>query len=155
MASDKIKLLISSCLIGENVKYDGMNNFVGSQTIEKLQNQYELYHFCPEVEGGLSIPRLKCEIVSYHPLKIIDENRKNRTIEFLHGAKKTLRLCKENNIQIAILKSTSPSCSSKYVNDGTFTKNKISGLGITTLLLMKNGIVVVDETEIEKLLNYE
>jgi len=148
----KENLLISSCLYGEYVRYDGDHNKISTILLEKLKMKYNLFHFCPEVEGGLSIPRVACEIVSTNPLKIIDKNGQDQTKEFLKGAKKTLQLCIENNITKAILKANSPSCSSSFIYDGSFSGIKVEGEGATTQLLKDNNIEVFDEYEIEKLL---
>jgi len=148
----KENLLISSCLFGEYVRYDGDHNKIDSNLLDKLKTKYNLFHFCPEVEGGLSVPRVACEIVSLNPLKIIDKNGTEQTKAFLEGANKTAQLCAKNNITKAILKSNSPSCSSSFIYDGTFSGIKVEGLGATTQLLNDNGIEVFDEYEIEKLL---
>jgi len=145
-------LLISSCLYGEYVRYDGDHNRINTILLNKLKMKYNLFHFCPEVEGGLSTPRVPCEIVSFNPLKILDKNGTNQTEYFLQGAQKTLQLCVKNNITKAILKSNSPSCSSGFIYDGTFSGIKKEGLGVTAHLLIKNNIEVLDEFEIEKLL---
>ena len=145
-------LLISSCLYGEYVRYDGDHNRINTILLNKLKMKYNLFHFCPEVEGGLSTPRVPCEIVSFNPLKILDKNGTNQTEYFLEGAQKTLQLCVKNNITKAILKSNSPSCSSGFIYDGTFSGIKKEGLGVTAHLLIKNNIEVLDEFEIEKLL---
>jgi len=149
---NKKNILISSCLYGQFVRYDGNHNKINSDLLNSLESKYNLFHFCPEVEGGLSIPRVPCEIVSTNPLKILDKNGINQTEYFLQGAQKTLQLCIKNNITKAILKANSPSCSSKYVYDGTFSSVKIEGLGVTSRLLKENSIEVFDEYEIEKLL---
>ena len=148
----KENLLISSCLYGEFVRYDGNHNKIETPLLDKLKVKYNLFHFCPEVEGGLSIPRVACEIVSTNPLKILDKNGRDTTKEFFKGAKKTLQLCMENNIIKAILKSNSPSCSSTFIYDGSFSGIKVDGIGVTTQLLKDNNIEVFDEYGIEKLL---
>jgi len=148
----KENLLISSCLYGEYVRYDGDHNKINTILLDNLKMKYNLFHFCPEVEGGLSIPRVACEIVSTNPLKIIDKNGQETTKEFLKGAEKTLQLCIENNITKAILKANSPSCSSSFIYDGSFRGIKVEGVGATSQLLKDNNIKVFDEYEIEKLL---
>ena len=145
----KEKLLISSCLLGENVKYDGTNNSLDKLIIEKLKEKYELFSFCPEVAGGLPTPRIACELISEIPLKIINKNNEDKTIEFINGANKTLELCKKEGIKIALLKANSPSCSNNFIYDGTFTSTKIESLGVTTKQLANNNITVYNETEIK------
>lgn len=149
---EKESLLISSCLYGEYVRYDGNHNKIDGDTLKKLKCKYNLFHFCPEIAGGLSIPRIACEIVSHSPLKIVDKNGFDQTSAFMLGAKKTLEFCRTNNINKVILKSNSPSCSSKLIYDGTFSKIKVQGDGVTTTLLRENNIDVFDEHDIEELL---
>ena len=62
------------------------------------------------------------------------------TAEFEKGAKEVLNLAKLLNIKEAVLKQKSPSCGCGQIHDGTFSKTLISGDGITTALLKKNGI---------------
>ena len=148
----KPKLLISSCLLGEKVKYNGKDNKLSINTLDKLSNIYEIISFCPEVQGGLPTPRIPCEVISLNPLRVINKNKEDKTKEFVLGANKTLDLCKQENISIALLKANSPSCSSKYIYDGTFRSKKIESVGVTTSLLLKNNIKVFDETQINELI---
>ena len=148
----KEKLLISSCLLGELVKYNGSHNSFDEVTITKLKNRYNLYPICPEVVGGLPTPRTPCEIVSHDSIKVLNKDGVDKTKEFLSGAKKTLELCKQENIKLALMKKNSPSCSNSQISDGTFTKTRIDGLGVTVELLIKNSVKVYNESEIEKLI---
>ncbi len=144
----KEKLLISSCLIGENVKYNGKNNAIDLTTLEK---KYTLIPFCPEVEGGLPTPRPPSEIVSQNPLKLKNNKGEDVTKFFITGAKKCLELAKKEGVKKALLKANSPSCSNDKVYDGTFSGRLVKGLGVTTKLLKDEGIEVFSEKEIEKL----
>lgn len=148
----KEKLLISSCLLGELVKYNGDHNGLDVKVLDKLKEKYTLYPVCPEVDGGLTIPRVPCEIVSNTPIKVLNKNGEDKTKEFLCGAKIALELCKKENIHLALMKANSPSCSNSQISDGTFTKTRIDGLGVTVELLVKNGLKVYNESEIEKLI---
>lgn len=141
------KILISACLIGDKVNYKGQGKYC--PLVEKLKQRYLLIPFCPEVEGGLSIPRLPSEIRGD---KVFHNNEKDVTKEFTLGAKKALNLCKALDIKIAVLKENSPSCGSSHIHDGLFRDHLIPGEGITTRLLRQNGIEVYSEFEIEKLL---
>ncbi len=144
--SVKEKILISACLIGQNVKYNGKNNKLTD--LQKLRDRFELIPFCPEVEGGLPTPRLPSEIVSFKPLKLVNSKGQDVTRFFTNGAIKTLNFCKELKIQAAILKSNSPSCGIGKVYDGTFSKTLINGNGVTADLLLKNGIKIISEKNI-------
>ncbi len=144
--SVKEKLLISACLFGVNVKYNGGNNKLKS--LSKLSKKYKLIPFCPEVEGGLPTPRLPSEIVSFKPIKIVNNKNQNVTNEFLKGASKALALCRKLNIKKALLKENSPSCGSNYIYDGSFSKVLKKAQGITSSLLSQNGIKIFNENNL-------
>ena len=141
------KIIISSCLLGNNCKYNGLNNY--NSLVEELKKYYELIPICPEVFGGLNIPREPSEIKGD---MVISINNKDVTNEFYLGANMALDIAKKNNIKIAILKEGSPSCGNNYIYDGTFTKTKINGSGITARLFKDNNIKIYTENEIDELL---
>jgi len=146
-----MKILISACLFGQNVKYDGNNNSIlENQFIKKLHSLNMLVPFCPEVEGGLPTPRIPVEIINDRAINQIGEDK---TSFFQKGAEKTLELCQKNDIKYAILKFRSPSCGSNQIYDGTFTNTLIKGDGICTKLLKKNGIIVFSEKNLDELEN--
>ena len=63
--SPLIQIGISSCLLGENVRYDGghkKNQFI----IENLSPRYELITYCPEVAIGMGVPRPAIQLVDCH-----------------------------------------------------------------------------------------
>ena len=70
---------------------------------------------------------------------------------FRTDVKEALRLAKEYNCNIAILKARSPSCGSGKIYDGSFTGTLIDRDGVCAELLKKNGISVFTEDEIELL----
>ena len=137
-----MKIIVSACLLGDNVKYDGKNN-LNNDLIEFLKN-YEIIKVCPEVMGGLHVPRTPAEIQND---KVITMDNVDVTKEYTQGAKKTLEIAKENDIKIAILKKNSPSCGSNKIYDGTFSHTLIDGDGITSKLLKENGIVILNEDD--------
>lgn len=141
------KILISACLVGDKVKYDGRSNY--SDKVQALLEKYELVPFCPEVEGGLSIPRKPSERVKD---RVKMENGKDVTKNYEKGAELALNICLYLGIKIAILKENSPSCGSSQIYDGTFSHKLIKGEGVTTELLRKKGIKVISEEEIDTLL---
>jgi uncharacterized protein YbbK (DUF523 family) len=150
-----MKLLISSCLFGENVRYDGKNSLLDKDIMQKLESNFELLPFCPEVSGGLPTPRVPSEIVSQTPLKLQNSNREDTTEFFVKGAELCLEFCKEQGIKVALLKSKSPSCGNEYVYDGTFSKKLVRSKGVTAKLLEENGIKVFNEHQLEELLKFK
>lgn len=132
--------LVSACLCGEKCRYDG-KVFI-SDTIKELVDNGKAIMICPEVLGGMSVPRLPCEIKNN---KVININNEDKTDNFMDGAIKVLELAKTYGIKKAILKEKSPSCGSKYIYDGNFNRNLIPGVGLTTKLLRENGIQVISD----------
>ena len=159
-----MKILVSSCLLCEDVRYDGENSSIAYNTTSSFSEKElfmdimadnDIYSFCPEVSGGLSTPREAAEIISSNkPFNIQTKSGENVTINFLIGAKNALELCKEENITLALLKSKSPSCANNGIYDGTFSGKLVDGVGITTKLLEENGIKVFNENQINELAKY-
>lgn len=135
-----MKIMVSACLLGDNVKYDGNNN-KNDELINFLKD-YEIIKVCPEILGGLSIPRIPSEIRNN---RVINKKNIDVTKEFKLGAEKTLEIAKKENVKVAILKKNSPSCGSGTIYDGTFTHTKINDDGITSKLLKENNIVILNE----------
>ena len=142
------KILISACLVGDNVKYNGGNN--KSPLIEKLLEKYELIPFCPEVEGGLSTPRSPNERKEG---RVVNMEGNDVTSAFERGAELAFNICLFLKIKKVILKERSPSCGSKEIYDGTFTHTVIPGMGVTAEYLKEKGIEVYTENDIDSLLN--
>ena len=135
-----MKIMVSACLLGDNVKYNGDNN--KNQELIKFLKDYEVIKICPEVMGGLSIPRVPSEILND---KVFNKDGHDVTNYFNDGARKVLELAKKEDVKVAILKERSPSCGSIFIYDGTFTSQVIKGEGITTKLLKENNITVLNE----------
>ena len=140
------KVLISACLLGDNTKYDGKNNY--TKEVEKLFPLCDLIIVCPEVFGGIKIPRSPSEIKNG---KVINKKGMDVTRNFLQGASLVSYIARENNVKYALFKENSPSCGVHNIYDGNFTNKKIPGEGITTQELKKQGIIVFNEKEIDKL----
>lgn len=141
------KILISACLIGDKVRYDGK----GKRTpyLEELLEHFELVPFCPEMEGGLKAPRERSEIVED---KVLSESGRDVTHQFETGAEKAYNICLYLGIRYAILTENSPSCGSTQIYDGRFKGKLINGEGITTRYLRAKGIKVISETKIGEFL---
>lgn len=145
-----MNILVSACLLGINCRYDGSNNF--SQKIASLKDKHNLFPFCPEAYGGLPTPRQPSEIVGD---RVMSKDGADVTIQFVKGAKGALESAVLLGCDCAILKERSPSCSSRCVYDGSFSKKLIEGYGVTAKLLMDNGIAVFGESELDKLMQLE
>lgn len=137
-----MNILVSACLLGENCKYNGGNNFCAN--IAELDRCHKVIPVCPEVLGGLPVPRHPAEICD-GVVTAVDGTVVDR--EFREGAQKALVIGKENMAELAILQPRSPSCGCRQVYDGTFSKRLIAGKGVFAQLLSKNGIRAVDADE--------
>lgn len=138
-----MKILVSACLLGENCKYNGKNNY--SERVAKYLEGHEVIPVCPEVLGGLPTPRDPSEIVSGEVI-----NCKGVNVDRRFG-KAQRRLCGSPKRMASIwpiLQSRSPSCGVKQIYDGNFTGKLIPGQGVFAQLLEKNGFRVMDCEEI-------
>lgn len=147
----KLKIAVSACLLGDNVRYDGQ-----SKQCEQVVNlcsldDIEVLKICPEMSGGLPCPREPSEIEK-KTFRIYSSSGKDVTNQFNTGAQRTLKYCLNNKVTLAVLKSNSPSCGKNHVYDGSFSGTLVEGSGVTAKLLQENGIQVFDETEVEELL---
>ena len=137
-----MNILVSACLLGKNCKYNGGNNFCAK--IAELDRCHKVIPVCPEVLGGLPVPRYSAEIcdgvVTAVDGTVVDS-------EFREGAQRALVIGKENEAELAILQPRSPSCGCRQVYDGTFSKRLIAGKGVFAQLLSDNGIKAVDADE--------
>ena len=139
-------ILVSACLLGLNCRYNGTG--VLREEFEKYKQEYNLIPVCPEIFGGMMTPRDPAEIVNH---RVVNSCGEDVTKYYEKGATEVLKLAYFYDCKLAILKERSPSCGSGQIYDGSFTGNLISGNGVTAELLMKNGITVIGETQIEGL----
>ena len=148
------KILISACLLGHKVRYDGKDNLQTHPRLQAMIAAGEVVTLCPEMAGGLPTPRPAAEIQhTSEGIKVITLEGNDVTSEYLAGAEKTLALAQKYNIRIAILKARSPSCGATQIYDGTFSRTLISGMGITAALLTQHGLQVFDEYHIDDALD--
>ena len=138
--SKKEKIIVSACLLGIKCRYDGL--VIENSKISKLAEKFEFIPVCPEVLGGLPVPRPPAEIESgdgYTVLaghsKIIDNLGNDVTANFINGAQKILKIAQRFKVQKVMLKSKSPSCGfHNIIRKG----HKIKGSGVTAALLLQN-----------------
>lgn len=138
-----MRIMVSACLLGQNCKYNGGNN--RNPELLRLLSGHEVIPVCPEVLGGLSVPRPSAEIVNG---TVMNRNGKSVDDAFMCGAKKALAVAEENQPDLIILQSRSPSCGVKEIYDGTFSGNLIPGHGVFATLAMESGFRVTDVEDI-------
>ena len=135
----KMKIMVSACLLGENCKYNGGNNL--NEKVLNYVKGHQVITVCPEVMGGLPTPRVPAEIKNG---VVTTKDGRSVDWEFRTGAEKALQIAKDNQMDLVILQSRSPSCGSKEMYDGSFSGKRIVGQGVFAKMLIDNGFQVVD-----------
>ncbi len=140
----RLRLGVSACLLGENVRYDGTHKR-DPRVADILAREFELVPVCPEVGIGLGVPRppIQLEGDRHNPRAIGVEQRDLDATEALlafgrHTAA-TLEL-----VSGFILKNRSPSCGlsvTVHLADGTTCPNG-TGLFARALLEALPGLPV-------------
>ncbi|AZD89121.1 MULTISPECIES: DUF523 domain-containing protein [Pseudomonas] len=148
------KILVSRCLLGHRVRYDGGASGPFDQ-LASWQAERRVVALCPEVAGGLPTPRAAAEIPGGQGGEVLDglaqvitTEGEDVSAEFLSGARQALELVREHGIRIAVLKANSPSCGNLLTYDGSFSGVKVSGEGVTAALLKRAGVQVFSELEL-------
>ncbi|VFQ44123.1 DUF523 domain-containing protein [Desulfoluna butyratoxydans] len=152
-------VMISACLAGENVRYNGIPVEDVDKRLKKWLAEGTAVLFCPEVEGGLVTPRDPAEIIGEGggkavldgTARVATEKGEDVTEAFVDGARKALAFCLEKGIRYALLQERSPSCGSHLIYDGRFQGTRVPGRGVTAALLEQHGIRVFSEAEIDAL----
>lgn len=145
-----MKILVSACLLGENCKYSGGSN--KNEKVIALGEKHTLVPICPECFAQLLIPRPPAEIKDG---RVFNKLGADITKQFRDGAEKALYIAEESGCRIAVLKERSPSCGFGTIYDGSFTGRTIRGNGITAQLLYDNGIIILGESQTDKIKDYE
>lgn len=138
-----MKIAVSACLLGHNCKYNGGNN--RSQSVLDYVEGHEVIAICPEVAGGLSVPRSPVELQNG---KAINADGEDVTAFFRRGVEKTMTKLTEEAVALAILQPRSPSCGCKQIYDGTFSKVLIDGKGMFAQALADAGIPTMDGNDV-------
>ena len=153
------KLLISACLLGDPVRYDGKSKAQHHAGLADLVARGRVIGFCPEVAGGLPIPRPAAEIqtgdgaaVMARAARVTTGDGVDVTDYFISGARQALTLCRQHDIRIAVLTESSPSCGSSSIYDGSFSRHAVPGSGVTAALLKQHGIRVFSQHQLDEAL---
>lgn len=142
----KIPIGISSCLLGQPVRFDGSHKH-DSYITGTLGEYFEFHPFCPEVEIGLGVPRptihlvkfdkeIRCVGVKDPELDVTDRLR-NRAVQL-----------KECHADLCgyILKKDSPSCGMERVKVYAGNQPRREGVGIYAGEMMRhNPLLPVEE----------
>ncbi|MDP1823087.1 MAG: DUF523 domain-containing protein [Archangium sp.] len=143
------RVLVSACLLGERVRFDGREKGSHHPVLTRWLAEGRVVKVCPEVEGGLAVPRPPAELQPDG--RVLTDTGVDVSEAFTRGAAEALRLVREHQLEVAVLKEGSPSCGSGFIYDGTFSKTKRPGeAGETTRLLRAHGVKVFSELQWEE-----
>ncbi|AXE30392.1 DUF523 domain-containing protein [Chromobacterium phragmitis] len=155
----KPTLLVSACLLGQPVRYDGRAKPVDSPHWQALRERFELLPACPECLGGLPTPRAPAEIAGGDGGSVLrgeamvkTEAGEDVSAAFAAGAQIMRQTAQRHGCEHALLKANSPSCGNRRIYDGNFTSTLREGDGVAASLLRQHGIQVWNEEEIASLL---
>ncbi|MEF9386444.1 DUF523 domain-containing protein [Ralstonia solanacearum species complex bacterium KE056] len=137
------RVLVSACLLGQPVRYDGGTVIVEGGILARWQMEGRIVPMCPEMAGGLPVPRLPAEIhgegggaaVLRGTARVVEHHGHDVTDAF---------------VRVAVLTERSPSCGSTFLYDGSFTDQLRHGEGVTAALLRQHGIRVFSQHQLDE-----
>lgn len=143
-------LIVSACLAGFNCTYKGKNKL--KPAVRRLVERGDAIPVCPEVLGGLPIPRENSEItggdgsdVLSGRAKVITASGRDVSRMYKEGSLVILSLAKRLGIKKAVLKANSPACGYGRIYDGKFRKVLKKGDGVLASLLRRHGVKISTE----------
>lgn len=149
------KILVSRCLLGHRVRYDG-GAHGPFDLLQQWLDEGRVVALCPEVAGGLPTPRPPAEIAGGQGAQVLDGRLPVLTIDgadvtaaFVAGAQQALELVQAHGIRLALLKARSPSCGNLENYDGSFSGVRVAGEGVTAALLRRAGVQVFNEQQLD------
>lgn len=149
-------ILVSACLLGYNYRYNGSNCL--KQELLDLLSTRDIKAICPEIEGGLKVPRLQAEIINgdgYDVLaktaQVINTKGEDLSPNYLLACQKMLRDINLDKIEFAVLKTKSPACGFKRIYSGEFNGQLQAGVGVAAAFLQQKGIKIYTEEDIEEI----
>lgn len=145
-------IIVSACLLGVKCRYNGESS--PDEKLQSIASEVAFIPLCPEQLGGLSTPRVPAWIVDGNGedildglTKVFDSNNRDVTEQFLKGAEEVRKIARLMRVSTAIMKEKSPSCGVRFISKGGVTKE---GMGVTSALLMREGIHVISSDEISE-----
>lgn len=151
-----MKVLVSACLLGDKVRHDGRDKFCDLEILRRWVSEGRVVTVCPELAGGLPVPRLPSEIengaggdaVLAGGARVIDIEGGDVTRNFVAGADAALAAAATADVCVAILKEGSPSCGTSFIYDGSFRGVRVTAMGVTAARLAAAGVRVFGETQL-------
>jgi len=135
-----IRLGVSSCLLGEEVRYDGGHKR-DAFLVDELGRWIEWVPVCPEVELGMGIPRPTVRLVDTgeeHPRMLSPDTGADFTESMNRFARERVAALRESELDGYVLKKNSPSCGMARVKVWGFSGPKRKdGVGLFARALLE------------------
>ena len=141
-----MNILVSHCFLGDPCRYDGTSR-LDRQVLELHRAGHNLIPVCPELLGGLDVPRSPAELQPDG--RVVTQDGEDVTAQYRAGAERAVEIAKEHGCTVAVLKARSPSCGSGKIYDGTFTGTLKPGWGLAARLLDEAGLEIMDEEHLQ------
>lgn len=138
-----MRYVVSACLAGINCRYNG--GCTPHPVVMELVRLGEAVPVCPEVLGGLPVPRPPCELIDGSART---RDGHNCDAAYRAGAAEALRLACTQGCTCAILKARSPSCGAGRIYDGTFSHTQVPGDGVFAGALRAAGFQLLTEEDL-------
>ncbi|SCC29270.1 Uncharacterized conserved protein YbbK, DUF523 family [Kosakonia oryzendophytica] len=152
------KILVSACLMGFKVRYNGSEKAALQETLQRWQQENRLIIHCPELAAGLAVPRQPAEIVSGNgadvmrgSARILENSGHDVTAHYQLAAWLALQAAQHARCSAALLTDGSPTCGSQFIYDGTFSGTQQPGMGVAAALLEQHGIRVFSAEQLPAL----
>lgn len=150
-------VLVSACLAGEPVRYNGRPVLCDHPVLARWQAEGRVLVCCPEVAGGLPVPRPPVEIESGGDgsavltggARVYERTGADVSAAFVTGATLTVQAAIAAGIRVAVLKEGSPSCGSGAIADGRFAGVRVAGQGVAAAALRAAGVQVFSEAQFD------
>lgn len=154
----KHKILLSACLAGYPVRYNGTDKSCTVTLLQRWRDEDRLVTHCPELAAGLATPRLSAEMVNGQGnevlsgrAQVVESDGRDVTQPYVLAAWLALKAAQSHGCRFAIMTDGSPTCGSQHVYDGAFSGVKVSGEGVAAALLRQHGIEVFSEWQLDAL----
>ena len=151
------KILVSACLMGFRVRYNGSEKAKAMAQLSRWQAEQRLVIHCPELAAGLPVPRPPAEILSADgrdvmrgQARIIENTDQDVTEHYQLAAWLALRTAQDTGCDVALLTDGSPTCGSQFIYDGSFSGQRHPGMGVATALLRQHGITVFSDHQLDE-----
>lgn len=146
-------MLLSACLAGVECTYKGEGK--PRPWAIRLVAQGRAVPVCPEVAGGLPVPRPEAEIhggeggdVLRGAARVRDIGGADVTDAYLAGARIAVNAARRAGATVAVLKARSPACGCGAIYDGSFSDRLRDGDGVAAAALKEEGLTVVSDEEV-------